>query len=153
MVERARDGKNYRPVATVAGSGDSQQEKTYQAWDHAPRVGYAYYRLMQVDHDGQYTYTRPVSVEFQWLDRVNVQLQPNPASTEAVVAIHGLKPGGSVHIQLINPVGQVVAQYQYESTMPSLEVPITGISHCAPGIYTVTVRSDSFRWAERLIVE
>ena len=154
VIERAADGKHFVPVAIVEGAGTREQEREYEAWDQQPLSGRAYYRLRQVDFDGGYEYSRPVSVNFLGVDPVRVRVYPNPAGEQATVTVRGLAAKEPVQVQLVSPGGKVLQTWhaQAPGTSP-LSVDLPAASHYPPGVYTVVVRSGQFYGAEKLLIE
>ena len=61
-IERSTDGRRYEELGRVNGMGTTQEAQSYSFVDKAPASGVNYYRLRQVDFDGQYEYHGPVSL-------------------------------------------------------------------------------------------
>ena len=154
VVERTSDGEHFVPVATVTGAGTSEQERQYEAWDPRPLSGRTYYRLRQVDFDGEHAHSRPVSVDFLSSDRVSVRIYPNPANEETTIMVQGLATEENVQLQLVSPSGKVLQTFnaQASGTSPLL-VDLPAVSHCPPGIYTVVVRSAGFYASKKLLIQ
>ncbi|HTN22321.1 MAG TPA: T9SS type A sorting domain-containing protein [Pelobium sp.] len=51
-VLRSADGKSFKSIATVNGTGNSDTEKSYSFVDENPYAGANYYKLKQTDFDG-----------------------------------------------------------------------------------------------------
>lgn len=81
-LERSADGREFGPVATIAGHGTTSQPQYYAHTDAgALQAGHVvYYRLRQVDTDGTAAYS-PV-VALAPANKVPLQLYPNPARAE-----------------------------------------------------------------------
>jgi len=98
-VEHSTDGRRYMEIGRVTGAGTTQIPQDYYFTHTSPAAGLNYYRLRQVDYDGQFEYHGPVSLRFgqaatelevfptvvsEELNlRYNSQLQP-----EAVLYLH-----------------------------------------------------------------
>lgn len=52
-VERSIDGVNFEVIEIINGAGDSQDELTYNTFDFDAPEGIVYYRIRQIDFDGQ----------------------------------------------------------------------------------------------------
>jgi len=65
IIERSTDGTNYTQVAIVNATGNSNSTISYQLIDNFPGEGINYYRLKMVDDDGQFQYSKIVSVTFR----------------------------------------------------------------------------------------
>lgn len=77
-IERSIDGKNFDEIGRVSGVGTSNYMNSYQTIDKDPHDGIAYYRLKQVDFDGEYAYTKIISVAFTRIG--NIRVYPNPST-------------------------------------------------------------------------
>lgn len=78
LVERSPDGIHYDVVQRVAGAGNSKNTLEYIIFDRHPLRGRSYYKLIQVDFDGQKSEFKTVSV-FHDSD-VSLQVYPNPTT-------------------------------------------------------------------------
>lgn len=57
-VERARDGIHFEKIGRVGGNGNSNQVLSYHFTDSNPYAGSNYYRLKQVDFNGDFEYSK-----------------------------------------------------------------------------------------------
>ncbi len=62
-IERSADGRSFRSIGRVQGSGTSARLREYSFEDKAPLRGINYYRLRQVDFGGSFEYSPVISVE------------------------------------------------------------------------------------------
>jgi hypothetical protein len=60
-IERSANGKDWAKIGMVKGSGTSQQKVDYRFTDEGPLSILNYYRLKQVDFDGQFNYSNVVT--------------------------------------------------------------------------------------------
>lgn len=68
-IERSLDGENFKSIAKISGQGTTTQAHTYSFLDTAPWPMENYYRLKQVDFDGEATFSDIVAVDFSnWGD-------------------------------------------------------------------------------------
>ena len=77
-VQRSRDGRDWSMIGFVEGFGTTKETKEYQFVDYRPSAGTNYYRLRQVDIDGQDEYTYVVSVQLD-AGLTDISIYPNPA--------------------------------------------------------------------------
>lgn len=68
-LERAKDNFTFEQVGIVDGAGTTDIEQSYSFLDQLNESGKYYYRLKQVDHDGQYEYSNVISVQYIDEDR------------------------------------------------------------------------------------
>jgi len=84
-VERSADGRNYSIIGKVKAAGNSVSKNNYNYADRNTLNGLAYYRLKQVDMNGQFTYSKILPVMVIAFSRAVAG--PNPAETEITIHI------------------------------------------------------------------
>ncbi|MEO0726577.1 MAG: M12 family metallo-peptidase [Bacteroidota bacterium] len=110
-IERSADGRAFEPLQFVAGAGDSDQPQAYFHLDTRPLSGTSYYRLRQVDVDGDQTYSEIREVYLSngagdW------QIYPNPVGADGRVVISGLPAGDiSTYLELFSVDGRLLQRY------------------------------------------
>jgi hypothetical protein len=78
-VERSGDARRFEKIGEVKGKGTTSLESKYQFTDRTPVEGTVYYRLKQVDFDGQFAYSSVIAVTAKGLAReLTTQAYPNP---------------------------------------------------------------------------
>lgn len=55
-IERSINGRDFTPVGTVSGAGNSSVTRSYSFTDDQPLIGVSYYRLSQTDYDAHTEY-------------------------------------------------------------------------------------------------
>ena len=78
VVERSKNASDFELVGKVKGKGTIDLRNDYSFTDESPLKGINYYRLKQVDLDGQYSYTRAESVIKD--GDGTISLYPNPTT-------------------------------------------------------------------------
>jgi len=82
-VERSTDGANFTKIGTVFGNGTTQDISEYSFADlEYPQTKMLYYRLKQVDDNGEFSYSVTIEVPIEGLRTNGNQwaLSPNPFS-------------------------------------------------------------------------
>ena len=77
LVERSTDGKIWETFTKVDGAGNSTSQLDYFVKDNSPLIGWNYYRLKQVDFDGEYSYSYTRNVNFS--SNNDILIYPNPS--------------------------------------------------------------------------
>ena len=87
-IEKSTDGTKFLPIGQVKAAGHSNQKLHYTYDDSSiSKDKIVYYRLKQVDNDGQYKYSKTVAVA-QKDKNIKLSVYPNPAKD--VLIIEGL---------------------------------------------------------------
>ena len=114
-LQRSFDGSTFITITFIAGAGNADVVKEYSTTDVPGRTGRVYYRLIQVDFDGNSTLSQIVSVLFDKQGLIKVY--PNPAQQQ--VTIEGVDNYNRV--QLLDGSGRMVKEQlnngQYLLTM------------------------------------
>ena len=144
-VQKSMDGINFTPIQFVAGAVYSTQRKDYQHIDDdvQPKTKY-YYRLKQVDLDGNYLYSNVVKTTLTPNENI-ITVYPNPA--KQTVNIVSEKPwGGKVHVKLYNLLGELLIEDFFEN---QVTLSLQGL---ADGQYLVKIESPNVQEAVKVTV-
>lgn len=143
VVERSTDNLEFAELQTVRGSGNSVELHSYQCFDEKPAAGKVnYYRLKQVDYDGNYVLSHVVPVDFTSAAHVsgssaNVSVYPVPAvNTLNFDLAHNYS--GNVTVSIFNIDGKNMLHNDYEAGKFSSQSKLD-ISALPAGIYHVSV--------------
>ena len=136
-IERSTDGVNYVTIGYVDGAGNSSSLLGYQFADNAPEQGQLYYRLSQVDFDGNREYAdKVVAVLYTGSEIENLTIVPNPTEGLFKVSASGSMAGG--RIELLSQSGQVVRIVNVDSFDATID-----ISDLPSGIYILRFVTDT----------
>lgn len=73
VVEKSKNGSDFEYLSQVNGGGNSTARLDYSIWDNSPFEEVTYYRLKQVDFDGNENYSTTISIEKE-LDKLSTML-------------------------------------------------------------------------------
>ncbi len=107
-VERSPDNETFTPIGAVAAAGNAQYGNDYLFTDTGPYQGANYYRLKQVDYNGQFDRTQTV-VAFIGGSGSRPVIFPNPATDVLNVAFASPLEGSAL-IYVQDAVGRMVSQ-------------------------------------------
>ena len=62
-IERSTDGEQFEEIDFVWGGGTTFSTSSYEYMDDAPSAGLNYYRLKQIDFNGNFTYSNTIVIE------------------------------------------------------------------------------------------
>lgn len=134
-VERSHDGVNFTPIGTKDGVGTTSQMQQYSLTDKNPITGVAYYRLKQTDFNGDFEYSKIISVYTEAAQSTEVSVYPNPNNGLFNVITGGEK---TTELKIYNMLGKMV----YSTNAAPGHVTSVDISGLQKGIYTVILYGD-----------
>ena len=156
QLERSSDGQNFEVITTIDGAGTTSEEQYYKYIDVTPFFGKNYYRLRQVDVDGQSEYADKIVLieNVNSLEQLSYKLYPNPADRSNInLSISSPDSDRNIHITLFDLFGR---QYYHKEMSPSelnVEVLISPMYEMKSGLYLVLVEQGDQRVQKKLIIE
>lgn len=112
-IERSIDGKEFTPIGRIHGAGTTQEEQNYTFTDETPFNGINYYRLKQVDFDGQFEYSEIVNVNYELgIRNYELKISPNPVLNEMTITnLSRVLGDGKGQATIYNMLGQPVREF------------------------------------------
>ncbi len=144
-IEHSVDGRSFSYVHFLAGAGTSSLKQEYRFTHTQPAVGTNYYRLKQVDHDGNYDYSEVRAVQ---LSDAPFKLYPTVSNNTITLELdRELSQEGVVEVY--DPSGKVVLQAAFPT---SAQQQILEVGALAPGQYFLKVYSAEWNGFGRFVV-
>jgi hypothetical protein len=142
-VERSVDNSHFELVAKVAAVGESETSQYYSAIDHNPVAGVSYYRLKEIDKDGNFYYSPIVSVIFDQPE--GLEIYPNPAGSYTTIN----SPKNPVlEVSLYDVTGKLLQQVQTANGQQSVKLNTTDLSN---GVYVIRVTTTKGVFRQKLL--
>lgn len=105
-IEKTKNGRDFEQVLKVNGAGYSSSVLTYEAEDTRPFQGVSYYRLKQVDFNGDYSYSDLVQVALSDEAGFTWNVFPNPVENHMVNVTISAPGDAEVELQLVDAMGK-----------------------------------------------
>jgi hypothetical protein len=102
-IKHSQDGRQYQSIGKIEGEGNTTAETAYEYIHETPVNGINYYRVKQVDYDGEYSYSTVASVVFR---SGEIAVYPNPVMGQLYMS----SPSVS-RVVIYNHLGQQVGDY------------------------------------------
>jgi hypothetical protein len=146
VVERGTDLEHFTEIGTVDGNGNSKVAHSYSWIDKYPAFGRSYYRLKQVDFDGQVTYSELKVIDYDGPKIATLRAYPNPFSVvkhrTLTIELSGLKEEKLIPVKVFNLHGQLVFEKVFEVSVPGQLIESVALSNgIAQGLYIVKAGS------------
>jgi len=139
-VERSVDNRTYTFVGRVPSQGPSTQQRQYTAFDDQPLEGLSYYRLRQVDYDGDFRHYGPVAVVYgkdKGLEIVTM-MSPSEGRYRVVYRYGSERP---LAVRVVDATGRVVYGRDGMKASPGLnDLELT--MDLSQGVYTLFLQSE-----------
>lgn len=136
-VEKSVDGKSFEEIGKVVGKGNSTTLEAYSFNDNSPSTANTnYYRLKQVDIDGNFDYSEIENILIEMSEEISIMVYPNPVKDFLNVKLEG--GNGIKHLILVDNSGSYVmdaspANNAYEAQIDMQTLP--------DGLYFLNVKT------------
>jgi hypothetical protein len=138
IIEHSKGGSSFDPIGKVKGAGNSSGVLQYEFFDPNPVSGTNYYRLKQVDYNGQHTYSDVVAVKIE-KGANEISLYPNPAQEELNIEFNN-SFDGFIEVAVEDALGQtnLLLKQAVRQGLNSFTISIHTLVH---GVYNLKLRS------------
>lgn len=103
-IEKSLDGLKFQKIGFVKGQGSTDGDYAFIDSDFDQK---AYYRLKQLDEDGNFTYSKTIALAVENGKNTRLEVYPNPSTDGRFIVKSGELPEC---LQVINVQGQVIEQ-------------------------------------------
>ncbi|HEX7457888.1 MAG TPA: T9SS type A sorting domain-containing protein, partial [Ginsengibacter sp.] len=146
-VEKSTDGQTFNGIAFINGNGTSSIVNSYSYTNIKVLSGSNYYRLKQVDIDGNFNYSSTIRLDFKHFDWA---IFGNPISTNSWIQLQVAKTS-NIAFQVYTIDGRLVKTINKGTVSEgTYSVPLN-LGNAASGIYIVKLISDNQIFSKQII--
>ncbi len=152
-VERSEDGKTFHSIAWVDGHGTTTDFKDYYYDDKNLRTGKTYYyRLRQIDHNGEFQFSPLVTVTLFGDGPVVSEFYPNPSAIGKVHLDFSAKEDGEWTAVAYDVAGKELRREQVAVTegVNSLQFDFSGLGS---GLFFIKMDNGQEKLYRKLTIE
>jgi hypothetical protein len=122
-IERSSEGEVWSKVGFQKGSGFSKAIRNYSWEDKQPMNGLNYYRLKQLDYDGNVSYSKSRILHFSF--QRSFVLYPNPAHDFITIEIENVFADD---IDIIDQTGKEIVSYTLEPVNNGYKIDVSKLN-------------------------
>ena len=150
IIERTVDFKNIEEVQTIAGANNSNEILYYTVYDNKPLKGNSYYRLTQVDFNGNQENFEWKSIRFGRTLEPTLSIYPNP-STNGELSIYLENIMGNTELKIQDILGRIL--YRKVMNIEESNSKIALDLNLSSGIYFIQIMNKEKAYTQRLIIK
>ena len=152
QIEKSNDAVNWEIVAVLDGAGNSTESISYSTRDDNPLRGITYYRLKQVDFDGESSYSDIISLENKYNELDIINVHPNPSDEGFSFTFSSSYSGDEeICLTLYNSTGRVVESKCYE-VRSGINSHYFKISDLSGGLYNAVFTSGGSQTVKKISI-
>lgn len=133
LVQHSVMGSDWKTLGAVKAAGSATTRKDYMFTHYTPAAGYNYYRLIQRDQDGQFSYSKVATVLMD-KDDIKLKVFPNPVNDGKLNVL--LKE--ATQVRLFDAAGRQVLTQRLDAGLQTLNV-----SGLQGGVYNLRAGSET----------
>lgn len=141
LVENSTNGYDFKAIGQIYSKGDSEQIQHYETYDHSPKLGHNYYRLKQIDLNGQFSYSPIVEVNIQMPNEINVYPVPVKQGNQLNIHVES-KNNQLIRVRLLNLMGQELINLQDHAKRGEHVIRLN-TSSLSKGLYQLLIEGNS----------
>jgi hypothetical protein len=149
----SNDGINYVNVAVISAAGNSTDNKNYRVNHVDPKPLINYYKLIQVDFDGQMAEYGPISIDNRDHKFVGLfsDFYPNPSDQNMYFQYGGSDFLNPVVVEVLNAVGERIMLYEVSEFNRYQGIPLDA-STLPSGLYTARIRQGDEFETKKIVI-
>lgn len=144
---RSFDGSDFELAGTIAGAGNSYSVKNYRYQDRVNLSGNIFYKLKQIDKDGNFSFSQIVRLSAKSAN-ASFQIYPNPVVSNFTASFSATKTGKAM-LLIRNTNGQTV----YTQTIDVIKgnnAQTINAPQLKTGMYYVSVVNDEINYNAKM---
>lgn len=138
-IQSSKDGIQFKTIGTIAASGNSSVQQSYQFTDCCPAAGLVYYRLKSIDQDSKFSYSEIRKILIPTKNTLSVY--PNPAGNGPVLISLSAPLRQPTILQLYNSAGKLTWQKQVKANETKIAIEMSSMP---AGVYVLSVIGTEF---------
>lgn len=151
-IERSRDKTIFSTIGFTKGKGSSTEKTGYSFVDINPSSGNYYYRLKQVDFNGEFEYSKVIEVLVEApVQYALLQNHPNPFNPSTIITF-SVPERTDVSLKIFDILGnEITTLLKAELNAGKHEVEFNA-GNLANGVYFYEMKTNSFRAVKKLVL-
>lgn len=151
-IQESADGIIFEKIGTVKGKGTTLQQQQYSFAVENPKAGLRYYRLKQIDYDGQFEYSKIISLDFDGQDDLIGKIYPNPSKPGLVNLDYSTQKNEVVTVSVFDRTGRLVLNTIQSISKGDGQLTVD-CSTLQNGIYILEIGNEKKASHQKLIIE
>lgn len=152
-IERSENAIDFETIVTIpTQNGNANYQQNYTAFDNSPNTSINYYRLKQVDNNGQYSYSNLTLVDcHESTSSTMIRLYPNPAEDKLFIRLENIITE-VLFVKIMNTYSSVVYETKWENPLINSLNEID-IEHLPAGVYFIQIYDSKNRLFHQKVIK
>jgi hypothetical protein len=140
ILSYSTDGINFEELTQVDGAGTTTTQQNYSFRHYSAKNGVSYYKLKQVDYNGEYKEYPVISVTNKKIDGGSLfsNIYPNPSSDLFYFVYNGKKFGQPINVKIMTNTSKVLLEGEVTKFNDTQGIPFN-LDGIDKGVYLVEI--------------
>lgn len=148
-IERSFDGSNFEIIGKVKGNGNVSTTSNYtfiDALNNVSKTSTIFYRLKQIDFDGQFDYSKTIQINND--SKLIVELSPNPVNDKLNIVTNA---NTNQVVEILDVNGKVYVSQEINAALADgVEINTSSLNR---GIYLIKLTNQNEVYTKKIIKE
>lgn len=154
-IQKSNSDFTWRTIGFIKGNGTTSEINNYSFTDNNnEKTGKVFYRLKQIDYNGNYQYSKEIEIEFPPNDFVLYQNYPNPFNPSTIIKYVIANDNGtkqSVTLKMYDILGNEVVTLVNEQKPPGIYEVEWNANEIPSGVYFYKLQSNDFYQIKKMV--
>jgi hypothetical protein len=150
-IQRSSEGRTWKTIAKMKGSGTTATSHSYRVYDDFPLSGINYYLIKQYDVDG-HSYLSDVKYVRMPVTKSIVSVYPNPTHSTITFSIINMS-ASNVKASITSIDGSIVHQEIFKSVSANTINKLNLEHRLSAGVYILKLKAENISESVRVIIE
>ena len=146
-IERSEDGIEFTKIGETKSAGNTTVNTNYSFTDKSPLSGTNYYRLKQWDFNGEFQYSKIISIETKG-GKQDLTIYPNPAKSNINIQVSTTRTYNRT-VEVVDMIGKKVTSVTLPANQNTIKINTQNIFN---GVYFVSVNDGNGIILKKLVI-
>ena len=151
-IQRSHSGVEFKTIGEVRGNGTQTNQTDYKFVDRSISHGVSYYRLKQIDFDGQFDYSKVISVKYRGEVEVVGEFYPNPSQSQPVNLSYASQKDREITVSVYDLTGKLVFEQNQQVSSGENNLSFD-FSNLDSGAYIINIGDEVNSTQRKLIIK
>ena len=149
-IQRSKESENFEAIGVIDGAENSNIALNYKYIDNKPLDGTSYYRLKQVDFNGDFSYSEIANISYGIISQ-QIESFPNPANNEVSFIFPSLY-NEEVELLIYDITGKTIINQKKDAIIGE-NLFLYNISFLEKGFYFISINGNHLNCLQKFIKE
>lgn len=151
ILEKSSDGVIFESISKIKGVGNSNIPLSYNVEDYGLNEGVTYYRIKQIDKNGDFEYSEIFTVSDEYSR--GFLIYPNPVDNSLTQLFLENHSNDHIYVTVYSDLGQIISSGDVKVSEGEVVDVFAGLHNLSSGMYEVKITTNSNVHIEKIVIQ